>query len=234
MNTETILGCLIAVAALSSCGPSPAYDWKGYSLNMPLVQPARGSNRAYSNTGSKTPAIFGIGGWEGGNHMERVVGPLSSEVKFSDSRTIAFGQWPDVMEAIKDQHLNGHPIILIGYSAGCSDALKISNILDNAHVPVGLILMDATYLGSGMFKPTLNGIQNVDMIPGNVYMVENYVTHSPFGGRYLTTRDLKNPENTKFRNTLIRCIHLNLLLKKYSDQYAASVRAIMDEYSRRY
>ncbi len=232
MNTRIILGCLIAVGTLSGCGPSPAFDWEGYSRNMPSAQKARSKNSDGFATKSKTPAIFGIGGWEGGDHMERVVRPLASEVKPSDTQTIAFGRWPDVMETIKRRHLDGQPIILIGYSAGCSDALRISSILDKAHVPVGLILMDATYLGSGMFEPAVSGIQNVDMIPGNVYMVENYVTYSPFGGRDLTARDIKNPERTKFRNIFIHCSHLNLLFEKYCDRYAASVRAIMNEYSR--
>lgn len=234
MNIGLIFGCLIAVGTLSGCGPSPTFDWQGYSGNMLLVQKARGGNGDGVVTQSKIPAVFGIGGWEGGNHMKRVLEPLASEIKFSDSRAIAFGRWPDIMESIKKQHLDGHPIILIGYSAGCSDVLRISNILDKAHIPVGLILIDATYLGSGMFRPTLEGIQDVDIIPSNVYMVENYVTRSPFGGRDLATRNFKNPEHTKFRNFYLNCSHLNLLYKKYSDWYAASVLAIMNEYSRKY
>lgn len=233
INSRIVLGCLVAVGCLSSCGTSPAFDWQSYTQSMPLAQQGRGTNSQGFISNPKSPVIFGIGGWEGKNHMTRVIGPLTSRVAFSDSKVIAFEQWPDIMESIKRQHLDGHPIIIIAYSAGCSDALSISNILEKSNIPVGLILMDATYLGSGMFKPSVEGIENVTTIPGNVYMVENHVTHSPFGGRDLTTQNFQNPERTKFRNNYIRCSHLNLLFEKYSDQYAASVRSIMNEYSRR-
>ena len=226
-KTGIVLGCLIAVGALSSCGSSPAFDWQGYSQNMSSTQKARGTN-------SKSPAIFGIGGWEGGNHMNRVVGPLALREKFSDCKVVAYGRWTDIMEPIKRQHVDGHPIIIIAYSAGCSDALRISNILEKARIPVGLIFLDATYLYSGMFKPSVEGIENVTTIPGNVYMIENYVTPSPFGGRDLTTQNFQDPERTKFRNNYLWTSHLNLLHKKYIVRYAASVRSIMNEYSGRY
>jgi len=229
-----IPGCLIAFGALVGCGTSPAFDWQGYTKNMTSARIAGSRTSAGAESGSKAPAIFGIGGWEGGDHMKMILKPIAARIKLSESRAIAFKRWPDIMEDIKDHHLNGRPVILIGYSAGCSDALRISNILDRAHVPVGLILIDATYLHSGMFKPTVEGIENVGMIPGNVYMVENYVTPSPFGGRGLAASDLKNPARTKFRNISITGTHLNLLFKKYNDRYAASVRAIMSEYPARY
>lgn len=223
MKAWTIYGWLTAAVMLSSCGPRPTFDWETYSRSMAT------SHRANTST-SKSPAIYAFGGWEGGTHMDRIVQPLVTEVKPSDARAIAYGQWPGIMEDIKKQHLSGHPIILIGYSAGCSDVVSISNILEKTQVPVGLVLMDATYLGSGMFKPSLQGIPNVGMIPGNAYMVENYVTYSPFGGRNLTTNDFKNPGRTKFRNIFINCAHLNLLLEKYRGRYAESVRAILNEY----
>ncbi len=226
-KSGNVLGCLIAVGALSSCGSSPAFDWAGYPQDMSLTQKASG-------TSSKNPAIFGIGGWEGGNHMDRVVGPLAQREKFSDCQVVAYGRWTDIMEPIKRQHVDGHPIIIIAYSAGCSDALRISNILEKARIPVGLIFLDATYLHSGMFKPSVEGIENVTTIPGNVYMIENYVTPSPFGGRDLTTQNFQDPERTKYRNNYLWTSHLNLLGEKYIVQYAASVRSIMNEYSGRY
>lgn len=226
-KTGIVLGCLIAVGALSSCGSSPAFDRQGYSQNISLTQKARGSNGRY-------PAIFGIGGWEGGNHMDRVVRPLALREKFSDCQVVAYGRWMDIMEPIKRQHVDGHPIIIIAYSAGCSDALRISNILEKSRIPVGLIFLDATYLYSGMFKPSVEGIEDVTTVPGNVYMIENYVTPSPFGGRDLTTQNFQDPVRTKFRNNYIWTSHLNLFNKKYIVRYTASVRSIMNEYSGRY
>ena len=235
MNIGMILGCLIVPGTLGSCGPSPSFDWRGYAQNTSLARKAGSGNGGGALSGSKAPAIFAIGGWEGGDHMKMILEPLASRMRLSASRAIAYKQWPGVMESIRDHHLNGHPVILIGYSAGCSDALRISNILDQAQIPAGLILIDATYLYSGMFKPTVEGIENVGMIPGNVHMVENYVTPSPFGGRSLGASDLKDPSRTKFRNIPIHGSHLNLLLfKKYNERYAASVRAIMSGYSERF
>lgn len=201
---------------------------------MPLGQKGSGRNIKNSITNVKTPAIYGFSGWGGGNRIVEIVDPLVSRVKVSDSRSISFRRWPDVMGTIKEQYLAGHPVILIGHSAGCSDVLEVSNVMEKADIPVGLILIDAIYLRSGFFKPNVKGIQNSNMIPGNVYMVENYVTDSTWGGRNITNHDLKNPARTKIHNVFIKTAHLNLLHEKYSDQYAASTRTILDEYSRKH
>lgn len=234
IRTGIFLGCLTAAGSLTSCGISPSFDWEGYSQNVALERKASGTKINSSASNSRTPAIYGFSGWGGGNRIVEIVDPLVARVKVSDSQSMAFGRWPDVMGRIKSQYLAGHPVILVGHSAGCSDVLSVSNVLEKANIPVGLILIDAIYLRSGLFKPSVKGLQNVGMVPGNVYRVENYVTDSTWGGRDLTNSDLKNSARTKFKNIFISTAHLNLLGENYSTQYAESANSLLDEYSRRY
>jgi hypothetical protein len=231
MKTGFFLGCLTAVCLLSGCGSSSSFDWQGYSRNMTFVQEAGGSHTGNRSTNARTPAIYGFSGWGLRNRIAEVVDPLVSRVEVSDSESAYPGRWQDVMEKIKGQYLAGHPVILVGHSAGCSDAVEVANVLEESNIPVGLLFLDAIHLRTGYFQPNVKDLDHSDLIPGNVYMVVNYVTDSIWRGRNLADSDLKKPERTKVNNVFIRTAHLNLLDDKYSDRYAESIRTIVDEYS---
>jgi hypothetical protein len=217
------VGIFSLVSLLSGCfqSPQPDFNWPKYAEGF----------KNFSNRNKKSPAIYGFGGFLG-NNVNRTIDSIVKDIKVSDYASPDLGKWPQLMNRIREHYENGSPIILIGHSAGCSDAVNVANILEKAGVPVSIIFLDAAYLKLGLFKPQVGGIKDSYLIPRNVYRVENYISRGPFNGREIKGSDFKdnNKAGTRFLDFYLKTNHWEMANGEFTNYYIASINRILEDY----
>lgn len=85
-----------------------------------------------------------------------------------------------ISQQLKLAHLKGQKIVILGYSQGGFQAVKIAHALDKLHTPVQLLVTIAAG-GKGRWLPTQWGF-NPRVIPSNVVKALNYFSLSDLLG----------------------------------------------------
>jgi len=231
-RTKLTIGIILAGLTAGCSLPKPKFDMKTYADNFWKKSSSVADKLTFWNNqepSSYSPAIYGFGGLAvfGDGQTDNVLANICPTLEVSDCHYHKLGKWPKIMHRIKYQYKTGHPIIFIGHSAGCGEAVNVANELKKIGMPIGMIFLDASYLNSGLYKPNCK-------IPSNVYRIENYISKGPYKGKELEDSDFEgnNLMKAKSFNFRLNTSHVGMT-KKFQDEYIDSVQRILSDYHTR-